>query len=47
MIMLIWLVFNKDYKIISGKFAGLANNGNAIINIDGEKHTMSGGIINL
>ena len=41
------ITFNKDYKIISGKFAGLANNGNAIINIDGEKHTMSGGIINL
>ncbi len=41
------ITFHKDYKIISGKFAGLANNGNAIINIDGEKHTMSGGIINL
>ena len=41
------ITFNKNYKIISGKFAGLANNGNAIINIDGEKHTMSGGIINL
>ena len=39
--------FHKDYKIISGKFAGLANNGNAIINIDGEKYIMSGGIINL
>ena len=41
------ITFNKDYKIISGKFAGLANNGNAIINIDGETHIMSGGIINL
>ena len=41
------ITFNKDYKIISGKFAGLANNGNAIINIDGEKQIITGGIINL
>ena len=39
--------FHQNHKIINGKFSGLTNNGNAIINIDGAKHTMSGGIINL
>jgi len=39
--------FHKNHKMINGKFSGLTNNGNAIINIDGEKQIITGGIINL
>ena len=39
--------FNKNNNIVNGKFRGLSNNGNAIVEVDGKINKISGGIINL
>jgi len=39
--------FHENYKNLKGKFLGIKDNGNAIININGEKHIINSGIINL
>jgi len=39
--------FHQNHKMINGKFSGLENNGNAIINIDGKIQTITGGIIHI
>ena len=39
--------FHDNQQILKGKFLGIKNNGNAIININGEKHIINSGIINL
>ena len=39
--------FHKNNKIINGKFLRLKNNGNAIINIDGKSHIITGGMISI
>ena len=39
--------FHENYKTLKGKFLGIKDNGNAIININGEKHIINSRIINL
>jgi len=38
--------FHENHKTLKGKFLGIKNNGNAIININGEKHIINSGTIN-